>query len=345
MNPLSPTTYYWRHKRSALLLLMLIALSTFGLYIMVSVLDSIPLRANVSYLTKVNRVYPASGSTLEPGIVAQIQTHPDIAGLIWDNGMRLAPPTLIGVDSMRLMGVSQEDAQYLMAYSGVRLKEGRMFDARTNEIVLSEELVRALGSRIVRHLWYGKYPGSGGRRGGRWGDQPDGPDAQAARVWFVKCVRLSQGAAYRASDFRNGCGGRDRLGHWPGALIPGHVWAESQPVLCQGHGVGSDKPMAAFIHPANSSGGRGLCSFQCQTSVLPARLDCHHRAGQTQYGNRGWQTNYKVLIDQAALIPPFLPTPSPSRHLASREHGTDDPGSRLPGIHHIAAHEYHVYRN
>ena len=148
MNPLSPTTYYRRHKRSALLLLMLIALSTLGLYIMVSVLDSIPLRANVSYLTKVSRVYPASGSTLEPGIVSQIQTHPDIAGLIWDNGMRLAPPTLIGVDSMRLMGVSQEDAQYLMAYSGVRLKEGRMFDARTNEIVLSEELVRALGLQI-----------------------------------------------------------------------------------------------------------------------------------------------------------------------------------------------------
>ena len=39
MNPLSPSTYYVRHKRDALLLLILIALSTLGLYIMVSVLD------------------------------------------------------------------------------------------------------------------------------------------------------------------------------------------------------------------------------------------------------------------------------------------------------------------
>ena len=38
-----------------------------------------------------------------------------------------------------------DDARYLMAHCGVRLKAGRMFEPRTNEIVLLEEVVRALG--------------------------------------------------------------------------------------------------------------------------------------------------------------------------------------------------------
>jgi hypothetical protein len=52
VNPLSPFTYYRRHKGSALLLLALITLATLALYLMVSVLDSIPTRAHFHYLTR-----------------------------------------------------------------------------------------------------------------------------------------------------------------------------------------------------------------------------------------------------------------------------------------------------
>ena len=148
MNPLSPVTYYRRHKRSTLLLIALVCLATMGLYVMVSVLDSIPMRARFSYLSKVSRVYPASGGSLEAGVLSRVQAHPDVARAIPDNGLSISPPTLIGRDSLRLMGVSREDAQYLMAHCGVRLKEGRMLEPRTNEIVLSEEIVRALGLQI-----------------------------------------------------------------------------------------------------------------------------------------------------------------------------------------------------
>ena len=110
MNPLSPLTYYRRHKRSALLLAALVALTTVGLYVMAAVLNTIPARGQYIYLTKVSRVYPAAGGALEPGVIAQIETHPDVARVIPDNGLSLAPPTLIGYDRFRLMGVSQEDA-------------------------------------------------------------------------------------------------------------------------------------------------------------------------------------------------------------------------------------------
>ncbi|UCC64475.1 MAG: ABC transporter permease, partial [Anaerolineae bacterium] len=161
MNPLSPLTYYLRHKRSALLQVALISLATIGLFILVGVLDAaIPLRANVSYITKLSRVIPAGGA-LDPGAVSQIQTHPDVARTIPDNGLDLSLPSLLGTDSQRLLGVSPEDAQYLMQHCGLRLKEGRMFESRSNEFVLSEEVARALdlelGSQIGRAIDQGYY--------------------------------------------------------------------------------------------------------------------------------------------------------------------------------------------
>ncbi len=155
MNPLSPVTYYRRHKRSALLQIALISLATVGLFILVGVLDTIPLRANVSYITKLSRVIP-TGDALDPGVVSQIQTHPDVARTIPDNGLWISLPSLLGTDSQHLLGVSPQDAQYLMQHCGVRLKEGRMFEPRSNEFALSEEVVRALdlqiGSEIGRAI-------------------------------------------------------------------------------------------------------------------------------------------------------------------------------------------------
>ena len=155
MNPLSPVTYYRRHKRSALLQIALISLATVGLFVLVAVLDTLPLRANVSDLTRLSRVIPIGGA-LDPTVVSQIQTHPDVARAIPDNGLGISMPTLFGTDTQHLMGVSPEDAQYLMQHCGVRIKQGRMFEPRSNEIVLSEQVARALdlelGSEIGRAI-------------------------------------------------------------------------------------------------------------------------------------------------------------------------------------------------
>lgn len=157
MNPLSPLTYYRRHKRSALLLMGLITLATLGLYVMVAVLDSLTLmRAHVSYLTRVSQVYPNIELSIESGVVSQIQTHPDVARVIPNNGLSISLPTLGGSSSLHLMGVSQDQVQYLMDRCGVRLKEGRLLEPRTNGIMLSEEVARALnlhlGDQIDRSI-------------------------------------------------------------------------------------------------------------------------------------------------------------------------------------------------
>jgi ABC-type lipoprotein release transport system permease subunit len=156
MNPLSPFTYYRRHKRSALLLVALITLATMVLYTIVGVLDSLTLQLDFSYLSRISRVRPDTGYALEPGVTPQIQAHPDVARVISDNGLTIAVPTLGGIGAVHLMGVSQDDVQYLMERCGVRLKQGRLLEPRTNEFMLSEEIARALelelGDRIDRSI-------------------------------------------------------------------------------------------------------------------------------------------------------------------------------------------------
>lgn len=157
MNPLSPLTYYRRHKRSALLLMSLITLATLGLYVMVAVLDSTTLaHADVSYLKRVSQVYPNIELAFEPGVVSQIQTHPDVERVIPDNGLNISLPSLGASGSLHMMGVSQNNVQYLMDCCSVRLKEGRLLEPRTNEIMLSEQVARALdlglGDRIDRSI-------------------------------------------------------------------------------------------------------------------------------------------------------------------------------------------------
>lgn len=160
MNPLAPTTYYLRHKASALVQIAIVALATVSVFVLVSVLDAVPMRANVSYLTKLSRVAPA-GDSLDPGVVSHVQVYPGVQRAIPDNGLSISLPTLLGTESQRLLGVSPEDAQVLMQYCGVRLKSGRMFEPRRNEFVLSEEVSRALdleiGDAIERGVDKGYY--------------------------------------------------------------------------------------------------------------------------------------------------------------------------------------------
>jgi ABC-type lipoprotein release transport system permease subunit len=150
MNPLSPLTYYRRHKRQTLLLMGLITLVTLGICVMVGVLDSTLDTAytTANYLTRFSKVYPATGRSLEPAVVSQIRTHPDVERVIQENGLRISWPSPFGGGSFNLFGVAEANVAFLMDACDVRLKEGRLLQARTNEVVLPEGIARALGLRL-----------------------------------------------------------------------------------------------------------------------------------------------------------------------------------------------------
>jgi putative ABC transport system permease protein len=149
MNPLSPLTFYRRHKKGALLLLSLITLTTLGLYVMVAVLDSLTLmNAEISYLKHVSQIIPNIDPLFEPGVISRIQSHPDVERVVPENGLWIDQPALINPYNVSLLGISQDDLQYLIDRCGMRIKEGRLLEPRTNEIMLSEEVARALGLQL-----------------------------------------------------------------------------------------------------------------------------------------------------------------------------------------------------
>ena len=153
MNPLSPLTYYRRHKRHALLLVGIVILATLGAYAMVGMMA--PIRdhmATISLgpLTRFSMVYPEYDRFLDPAIVSQIRANPDVARVIPENGMGLAinVPSLATLSSTRVLGVPGEDLQDLLDACDLRLKEGRLPQPSTNELLLSEDFAAALGLRI-----------------------------------------------------------------------------------------------------------------------------------------------------------------------------------------------------
>jgi ABC-type lipoprotein release transport system permease subunit len=153
MDPLSPFTYYRRHKRQTLLLVSLVALVTLGVYVMVGMLYPV-VDHNASVvlgsLSHFSLVYPTADSALESPVVAQIRAHPDVAQAIPENGLGLFinVPSLGVTSSFRLLGLAEADVQVLMDACDLRLKEGRLLKPRTSEILLSAEMANALGLHV-----------------------------------------------------------------------------------------------------------------------------------------------------------------------------------------------------
>ncbi len=150
MNPFSPLSYYRRHKGRALLLTALVTLSTLGICVMVRLLDSTAeqYEATESYLTRVSLVFARAGS-LEPGVGARVQTHPDVARTIPTRSLWLTVPMFGALPSdYPLFGIPEGDLSALMEVCDLELTAGRLPQARSNELALTEELAQALGLQV-----------------------------------------------------------------------------------------------------------------------------------------------------------------------------------------------------
>jgi ABC-type lipoprotein release transport system permease subunit len=152
MNPLSPFTYYRRHKRRALMLTGLLALAVTGIYLLVGLMQETyitPQRTINRYLSVFSLVQPDRGNTLDPAVVAQIRAHPDVAQVLPHNDLEIAVPNTGGVATpFRLIGLQEADVATVLTFSGVTLIEGQLPQPRTNGVALSWEAAKALGLEI-----------------------------------------------------------------------------------------------------------------------------------------------------------------------------------------------------
>jgi ABC-type lipoprotein release transport system permease subunit len=150
MNPLSLLTYYRRHKRSALLLMGLVTLATMGIHTMVGLLDSLTENLDIlsGQLTRFSLVHPVTGGALDPTVVSQVRTHPHVAQAIQVQRLYINVPLGLATGSWSILGVFEADIPVLMEICDVRLREGRLPQPRANEVVLSEEIARALELQV-----------------------------------------------------------------------------------------------------------------------------------------------------------------------------------------------------
>ena len=154
MNPLSPLTYYRRHKSGMARLVIIIALVTLAVGTMVSVLDSFieNLVLDMAYLDSMSAVYPAVGNELDPGIAAQVRAHPDVERIIPESGLTVQHPVLVGTNWVRVLGVPTQEMPNLLGVCGLRVEEGRLPAANAPELALAADTARSLGLRLGERI-------------------------------------------------------------------------------------------------------------------------------------------------------------------------------------------------
>ena len=152
MNPLSPLTYYLRHKRRALMLVGLLALGVTGLYLLVGLMQEsfiAPIYTTSQYLSRFSLVQSDLANTLDPAVVAQIRAHPDVDQVLPQNNVEIMVSNVGGVFFyFRLIGPQEADVATVLAHSGVTLIEGQLPQPYTNGVALSQEIAAALDLEV-----------------------------------------------------------------------------------------------------------------------------------------------------------------------------------------------------
>jgi ABC-type lipoprotein release transport system permease subunit len=165
MNPLSPFTYYRRHKGQALLLLVLIAALTLGVHMMYSLTNVLgeTYYHSVRYLTRMSRLsFDGTSDSTIAAVASQIRAHEGVAHVFFENGLQANAPAVIGVAEFPILGVTKADLPVVLGACDLWLKTGRLIEPRTAEIILSEQLVRTLdlqiGDSVSREIDEDHYP-------------------------------------------------------------------------------------------------------------------------------------------------------------------------------------------
>ena len=156
MNPLSPFTYTRRHKRHAALLISLSVVVTAGLYVLVALVWGTfvePPRRAYMALSEFSIVTPRTNqSAMSPALVDQIQANPDVAKVLPTITIRTQLPGSMGQDvQFDFLGLAQEDMPYILARLDATLKEGRLPEPRSNELLLSLDLAKMVGVEVGDH--------------------------------------------------------------------------------------------------------------------------------------------------------------------------------------------------
>jgi len=153
-KPLASSTFYRRHIRRAVLLtgtmsLMIVAV-VMVIFVFAAANDA--RQAELRNLSRMSEVRPRPGSRLDPGVAAQVGTHPTVERAIpyftsWDARFHISIPPFGSMD-IHPYGVYAEDMAYLVKLYGLELEEGRLPSPRSNELVIAEAVAQNLDLQV-----------------------------------------------------------------------------------------------------------------------------------------------------------------------------------------------------
>jgi ABC-type lipoprotein release transport system permease subunit len=141
-QPLASRTFYRRHKQRAVLSIGAMALMIIAvvMFIFLTSATRDARKASLGYLRRVSIVGLRIGSVPNPGLAAQVRTHPAVERVI-----PLYQFTMLDIfippgenASVNPFGVYAEDMAYLVELYGLQLKEGHLPRPHTNELVVPE---------------------------------------------------------------------------------------------------------------------------------------------------------------------------------------------------------------
>jgi hypothetical protein len=150
-RPLSSRTFYLRHRRRAVLLVVSMALMILGVAFPVF-LASVVLNAmepGFEYLRYVSTVSPGTGRTVDAGVTAQLRSHPAVARVfpavpLWLQA--LVPPG--SATEVSIYALAEDELPVLLDLLGMQLVKGRLPRVRSNEVVISEAVALNRGLRV-----------------------------------------------------------------------------------------------------------------------------------------------------------------------------------------------------
>jgi hypothetical protein len=150
-KPLSSWTFYLRHRRRGIVLVVSAALVIVGVALPVFLLSAVTdaMMPDFEYLRYVSKVAPSNGRTVDSGVMGQIRSHPTVERVIpvMSLGLQVdVPPS--GMRRTSIYGAVEDDLQVLVDLFGMDVKEGRLPRPRSNEIVLSEPVALNRGLHI-----------------------------------------------------------------------------------------------------------------------------------------------------------------------------------------------------
>lgn len=157
MNPLSIWKYYNRHKLHSLMLLGLSIVITVGLYVMVALVWGVyvePGRVAYNSLTKFSRVIPeTTAEGPDPAVLERLQDNANIAKIFETTFIRTELPGMVAGQGFQfdILGLNENDLQYLLDRIAASLKDGNLPQPGTAELVLSEDLAELLKLQVGDH--------------------------------------------------------------------------------------------------------------------------------------------------------------------------------------------------